>query len=104
MTNTNTSYQNYAETEDERNLREYATLPNFKRPSSEHFIEYFYEYVHAGKNPDMNMLPHSDLFYVRATLEDKFPDRLFTMEEIRTLMDQEFKVKYPSPEKNKKYR
>ena len=97
MTITNDSYKDYRETESERKLREYSTLPDPTRPKSEHFIEYFYEYTYTGKTPDMNMLPHSDLFYIRAALEDKFPDRKFTMEEIRTLVDQEFGIKYPKP-------
>tara|TARA_R110000772_G_scaffold55389_1_gene126422 strand:+ start:340 stop:648 length:309 start_codon:yes stop_codon:yes gene_type:complete len=99
MTN-NTSYENYAENEAERNLREFSTLPDPRRPSSEHFIEYFYEHLYSGKSPDMDMLPHSDLFYIREALENKFKGSVFTMEEIRKLMDQEFNIKYPAP-KNK---
>lgn len=72
---------------------------DIKRPSSENFLEYFYDYVANEKTPDMNMIPHSDLFYIRAALEQKFSPRLFTMEEIRTLVDQVYKVKYPSPSK-----
>jgi len=97
MTITNDSYKDYRENESERKLREFSTLPDPTRPKSEHFIEYFYEYMYTGKTPDMNMLPHSDLMYIRAALEDKFPDRKFTMEEIRTLVDQEFGIQYPKP-------
>ena len=97
MTITNTSYEIYTESESERSLREYSTLPDPSRPSCEYFMEYFYEYLVAGKTPDMNMLPHSDLFYIRAALEEHFPDRKFTMEEIRTLVDQEFGIQYPAP-------
>jgi hypothetical protein len=88
---------NYRETEYERKLREFASLPDPSRPKSEYFMEYFYEYLVTEKTPDMNMLPHSDLFYIRAALEDKFPDRKFTMEEVRGLVDQEYKIKYPAP-------
>jgi len=45
------------------------------------------------------MIPHSDLFYIRAALEAKFPGRLFTMDEIRTLVDQEYGIQYPKPSK-----
>jgi len=97
MTIPNESYMNYKENAYERKLREFATLPDPRRPKSEHYIEYFYEYLYTGKTPDMNMLPHSDLFYIREALEAKFPDRTFTMEEIRTLVDQEFGIQYPKP-------
>jgi len=72
------------------------------RPTSEHFLEYFYDYVANEKTPDMNMIPHSNLFYIRAALEAKFPDRQFTMDEIRTLVDQEYGIKYPRPGKKLK--
>ena len=72
------------------------------RPTSEHFLEYFYDYVANEKTPDMNMIPHSDLFYIRAALEERFPDRQFTMDEIRTLVDQEYGIKYPAPGKKLK--
>ena len=94
MTITNTSYEAYSETESERKLREFATLPDPRRPRTEHYMEYFYEYLSLEKTPDMDVLPHSDLFYVRSALEDKFPDRMFTIEEVRTLVDQEFGIQY----------
>jgi hypothetical protein len=97
MTIPNDSYMQYRETESERKLREFASLPDPKRPKSEHFMEYFYEYLVMEKTPDMNMLPHSDLFYIRAALEQQFPERTFTMEEVRTLVDQEFGIQYPKP-------
>ena len=97
MTITNDSYMSYKETEHERKIREYSSLPDPRRPKSEHFIEYFYEYLYTEKAPDMNMLPHSDLLYIRAALEDRFPDRTFTMEEVRGLVDQEFGIQYPKP-------
>ena len=97
MTITNTSYESYNESESERSLREYSTLPDPSRPSSEYFMEYFYEYLVSGKTPDMNMLPHSDLFYIRAALEEHYPDLKFTMDEIRTLVGQEFGIQYPAP-------
>ncbi len=107
MTITNTSYEAYSENESERKIREYSTLPDPRRPSTEHYMEYFYNYIALEKTPDMDvlpltigdleytyMLPHSDLFYIRAALEDKFPDRLFTIEEVRGLVDQEFGIRY----------
>lgn len=94
MTITNTSYEAYSENESERKIREYSTLPDPRRPSTEHYMEYFYNYIALEKTPDMDVLPHSDLFYIRAALEDKFPDRLFTIEEVRGLVDQEFGIRY----------
>lgn len=94
MTITNTSYETYSETETERKLREYSTLPDPRRPRTEHYMEYFYEYIALEKTPDMDVLPHSDLFYIRAALEQQFPDRLFTIEEVRGLVDQEFGIQY----------
>lgn len=94
MTITNTSYEAYSENESERKIREYSTLPDPRRPSTEHYMEYFYNYIALEKTPDMDVLPHSDLFYIRAALEDKFPDRLFTIEEVRGLVDQEFGIQY----------
>lgn len=94
MTITNTSYEIYAENEYERKLREFSTLPDPRRPSTEYYLEYFYNFLALEKTPDMDVLPHSDLFYIRAALEDKFPDRLFTIEEVRGLVDQEFNIHY----------
>ena len=74
-------------------------IPRIKRPTSEHYLEYFYDFVANEKTPDMQMIPHSDLFYIRAALEAKFPGRLFTMDEIRTLVDQEYGIQYPKPSK-----
>lgn len=94
MTITNTSYEAYSENEYERKIREYATLPDPNRPRTEHYMEYFYEYIALEKTPDMTVLPHSDLFFIRAALEEKFPGRIFTIEEVRDLVDQEFGIKY----------
>lgn len=94
MTITNTSYEQYTETETERKLREFSTLPDPRRPATEHYLEYFYNYLSLEKTPDMNVLPHSDLFYIRAALEAKFPDRIFTIEEVRGLVDLEFNTQY----------
>ena len=94
MTITNTSYEQYRENEYERKMREFSTLPDPKRPSTERYIEYFYDCIAHDKTPDTSVIPHSDLFYIRAALEDKFPDRVFTIEEVRTLVDQELGIEY----------
>ena len=90
MTITNTSYEIYEETETERKLREYATLPDPKRPEQERYLEIVYTQIANNKIPKLSKIPHSDLFYIRAALENQFSDRKFTMDEIRTLLDQEF--------------
>lgn len=82
-----------AETRHERALREYATLPDPRRPKSEHYLEYFYNKLLSGSHTvNANRLPHSDLFYVRAALEDKFPDRVFTIQEVKNLIKDELGV------------
>ena len=94
MTITNTSYEQYRENEYERKMREFSTLPDPNRPSTDRYIEYFYDCIAHNKTPDTSVIPHSDLFYIRAALEAKFPDRMFTIEEIRALVDQELRIEY----------
>lgn len=82
------------DTDYERLMREMITAEDMKRPKSERFMHYFYETVVLGAVPDMEFLPHSDLYYIRSALEAKFPGRLFTMDEIRTLLKEELGVVY----------
>lgn len=81
---------------------DYLDFPDMRRPKDEWYLEYFYEHLVQEKTPDMNVLPHSDLCYMRAALEAKFPDRLFTIEEVRTLVDQEYGIQYAKPKKKLK--
>jgi len=75
-------------------IRELSTIDDFHRPASERFLNAFYASV-AGKHKDPNTyLPHSDLFYCRAALEDKFPDRKFTIAEIEELIYEIYGVRY----------
>jgi hypothetical protein len=39
-------------------------------------------------------LPHSDVFYVRAALESRFPDKKFTIEQVKQLIKEEYGVDY----------
>lgn len=88
------SYVQYKETEYERKLREYATLPDPKRPKEDHYLEYFYNTMYRRSTPDQSVLPHSDVFYVREALEAKFPDRIFTIKEVKALIKEIYNKSY----------
>jgi hypothetical protein len=75
-------------------LRRLASVPDFDRPASERFLNAFYASVSDSRGDPSRVLPHSDLFYVRAALEARFPDRLFTMNEIRELILEIYGVEY----------
>lgn len=75
-------------------LRRLASVPDFDRPVSERFLDAFYGSVSDSKGDPSRVLPHSDLFYVRAALEARFPDRLFTIQEIRELILEIYGVEY----------
>lgn len=89
----------HKDTESERILRELSTSPDRRRPTTEHYLENFYV---ALKDTNMTptaksksaVVPHSDLFYARAMLEDKFPDRLFTLDEVAELIKEVYDVTY----------
>jgi hypothetical protein len=75
-------------------LRKLSSVPDFHRPPSERFLNAFYGSVTDASTDPSRVLPHSDLFYVRAALEAKFPDRLFTMQEIKELILEIYGVTY----------
>ena len=66
-----------------------------RRPPSEWYLDNYIEKLLLGHSPNLQSIPHSDLFYIRAALEAKFPDRLFTMQEIKTLLKEELDVDIP---------
>lgn len=76
-------------------LRELSCIDDFKRPSKERFLTNFYTSFYNSSVHDVNIsLPHSDVFYIRAALESRFPDRTFTIEEIKQLIKEEFGIDY----------
>lgn len=79
----------------QRELRELSILPDrVHRPSSERFLERFYASLSDDRPPTNRVLPHSDLFYCRAALEEQFPDRKFTIDEIKALISEVYGVDY----------
>jgi hypothetical protein len=78
----------------QQQLRTLASVQDFHRPPSERFLNAFYGSLSDSKGDTNRVLPHSDLFYVRAALEARFPDRLFTMDEIRALILEIYGVEY----------
>jgi len=78
----------------QQHLRALSSVQDFHRPPSERFLNAFYASVSDSKGDPSRVLPHSDLFYVRAALEARFPDRLFTMQEIRELILEIYGVEY----------
>ena len=57
-------------------------------------VNAFYGSLTDASSDPSRVLPHSDLFYVRAALEAKFPGRLFTMQEIKELILEIYGVDY----------
>lgn len=78
----------------QRELRELSLLPDRDRPTSERFLEQFYASLSDDKPPTNRVLPHSDLFYCRAALEAQFPDRKFTIDEIKELISEVYDIDY----------
>lgn len=78
----------------QRELRELSLLPDRDRPTSERFLERFYASLSDDKPPTSRVLPHSDLFYCRAALEAQFPDRKFTIDEIKALISDVYSIDY----------
>lgn len=63
-----------------------------RRPESEWFLDNYMKKLLLGHTPNREAVPHSDLLYIRAALEHRFPDRLFTIKEIKTLLREELGV------------
>lgn len=63
-----------------------------RRPSTEWYLDNYIKTLLLGHAPNLQTIPHSDMFYIRAALEAKFPDRLFTMQEIKILLKEELGV------------
>lgn len=63
-----------------------------RRPESEWFLDNYMKKLLMGHSPNVQAVPHSDLFYIRAALEEQFPDRLFTIQEIKVLVKEELGV------------
>lgn len=78
----------------QQELRTIASLPDFDRVPEDRFLDRFYASLSDDKPPTNRVLPHSDLFYCRAALEAKFPDRKFTMDEVRALIEEIYNVTY----------
>ena len=78
----------------QQQLRMLASLPDANRPPEDRFLERFYASLSDDKAPSSRVLPHSDVFYVRAALEDRFPDRKFTIDEVKRLLLEEFGLVY----------
>lgn len=78
----------------DRLLRELSALEDFNRPNSERYLYNFYSGLSSSSNSFNRSIPHSDLFYVRAALESRFPGRLFTIEEIKQLIKEVYDVDY----------
>lgn len=74
------------DSEYEKRLRDLASLPDMHRPANERFLELLYASLSDDKAPSSRILPHSDIFYCRAALEAKFPDRQFTIKEVQELI------------------
>ena len=76
-------------------LRELSCIDDYKRPPKERFLRNFYTSFFTSSVSDVHIpLPHSDVFYVRAALEARFPDKIFTIEEVKKLLKEEFGVDY----------
>jgi hypothetical protein len=70
---------------DEQRLRQ---LSAYRRTNDKCFIELLYAAVSEDKGVGSTRIPHSDVFYCRAALEAKFPDRTFTIEETVKLLEE----------------
>lgn len=78
-----------------KQLRELSCIDDFKRPPKERFLTNFYNSFYNSSVSDVHIpLPHSDVFYVRAALEHRFPDKKFTIEEVKKLLQEEFGLSY----------
>ena len=78
----------------QQQLRTIASLPDYDRVPEDRFLERFYASLSDDKAPKNRVLPHSDLFYCRAALEARFPDKKFTMDEVRMLVEEMYGVTY----------
>lgn len=78
----------------QQKLRTLASLPDADRPPEDRFLERFYASLCDDRAPSSRVLPHSDVFYVRAALEDRFPGRKFTVEEVKRLLLEEYGLIY----------
>jgi len=78
----------------QQQLRTIASLPDYDRIPEDRFLERFYASLSDDKPSTNRVLPHSDLFYCRAALEDRFPDKKFTMDEVRALIEEVYGVSY----------
>lgn len=69
-------------------------MDDYKRPPKERYLNAFYASLSDSCRDPSRVLPHSDLFYVRAALEAQFPDRKFTIKEIKELIVEIYGVEY----------
>ena len=77
----------------EQHLRTLYTGLNLDRLPEDRIVENFYAAISAAERTS-TYLPHSDLIYCRAALEAKFPDRLFSLQEVKDLIQDVYGVKY----------
>lgn len=81
-----TYYQQY--------LRTLVSVQDLVRPPKERFLELFYASLSDDKAPSSRVLPHSDVYYCRAALEERFPDQKFTIQETKDLIKEIYGVSY----------
>jgi hypothetical protein len=78
-------------------LRALSSGLDLKRPKEDRLLENYFQILMSGdynKHLIFSYLPHSDLIYCRAALEAKFPDRIFSLAEVKQLILEEYGVKY----------
>ena len=78
----------------EQKLRTLASLPDIDRVPEDRCLERFYASLSDDKAPSSRVLPHSDVFYCRAALESRFPDKKFTIAEVKQLLLEEYGITY----------
>lgn len=69
----------------EQKLRQ---LSAYRRTNDKCFLELLYASLSEDKGIGSTRIPHSDVFYCRAALEAKFPDKTFTIEDTVKLLEE----------------
>lgn len=82
------------DTREEQQLRTLLEIEDYKRPPEERYLQLLYASLTDSKASSGRGVPHSSLFYCREALEAKFPDRKFTIQEVKDLILEVYGVRY----------
>lgn len=66
---------------------------SYKNKQYKDYLELFISFVQKDEYFNYHIFPHSQYFYIRALLQREFPNKKFTIRQIREIIAEELRLK-----------